>query len=135
MTENDTTETATKSKKLTKSFEGTVLTLDFVDGSGPKTFDFNDLPKEMQAALGPFGLGHKLSDAASALRGVEAEARVSEVWAGLMANEWSTKGTPTPKVSVNAILDNFGKLSAKEKKSAAALLASLGIEVPEGLME
>ena len=97
---------------------------------GEMSFDFTTLPDDIQGKLGPFGLGHKLGDAAAGRKGVDAEEAIQKVWDGLMAANWSVRAPAAPKVSVAQIADNFAKLSGKDKAVAASLLKGLNITVP-----
>ena len=97
---------------------------------GQMTFDFSDLPEEIQDRLGPFGLGHKLGDAAAGRKETEAEDAIAKVWEGLMAGDWSVRAPAVPKVSVKAIAENYELLSDAEKAAAKTLLDGLGIRIP-----
>lgn len=97
---------------------------------GLMTFDFTDLPEEIQDRLGPFGLGHKLGDAAAGRKESEAEEAIIKVWEGLMAGDWSVRAPAVPKVSVKAIAENYELLSDAEKAAAKTLLDGLGIKIP-----
>lgn len=132
-TEAETTEDAPKSsrKKLEKLIEGTEIKITSLGGNeGQMSFEFLELPEDIQEKLGPFGLGHKLGDAAAGKRGSEAEEAIQRVWGGLMAGDWSVRAPASPKVSVKAIAENYEKLSADEQGAAKALLAGLGIKIP-----
>lgn len=121
----------TSRKKLEKLIEGTEIKITSLGGNeGQMTFDFLDLPEDIQEKLGPFGLGHKLGDAAAGKRGSEAEEAIQRVWGGLMAGDWSVRAPAAPKVSVKAIADNYEKLSEEEQEAAKALLSGLGIKIP-----
>jgi hypothetical protein len=127
MSENETDK---RPRKLTKGIEGTVVSIEAIGGSlGNRNFDFAALPPDIQAKLGPFGLGHKLGDAAAGKTGSEAEESITKVWEGLMAGDWSVKAPATPRVSVKALLDKVSSLPAGTQQAAKELLASLGIEV------
>jgi hypothetical protein len=94
------------------------------------TFDFTDLPEDIQEKFGPFGAGHKLGDAAAGKSGTEAEEAISRVWDGLMEGDWSVRAPAAPKVSLKAIVDNYEMLTDAEKKTAKDLLSSLGMKIP-----
>lgn len=120
-----------KKKKLIKSIKDTVIAIEVVGGAnGNVDYDFNDLPEGTKGKLGPFGLSHKLGDAAAGKSGLEAEEAIKRVWDGLMKDEWSTRAPATPKVAVNEVMSNLANLSPEEKAAAEALLAKLGIPVP-----
>jgi hypothetical protein len=118
-------------KKLEKKIEGTVVTINAVNGEkGQMDFDFTSLPQDIQAKLGPFGLGHKLGDSAAGKEGKDAEEAIIKVWEGLVAGDWSVRAPAAPKVSTKVIADNFSNLSQEEQNAAKAVLASLGIKIP-----
>lgn len=118
-------------KKLQKKVDGNVVTINAIEGAkGEMTFDFLSLPTEIQAKLGPFGLGHKLGDAAAGKTGADAEEAITKVWEGLMANDWTTRAPAAPKVSTKTITDNLGTLSSEEQLAAIAILQKLGLKIP-----
>lgn len=118
-----------RAKKLSKEINGNILTINVL-GQKTMTFDFAKLPADIQKKFGPFGLSHRLGDAAAGCVGVEAVASIEKVWEGLIKGDWTVRGPAQPKVSLAAVADNFSKLSDKDKKTAAALLKSLGINIP-----
>lgn len=129
----ETVEPKTKKKKLSKDLTtkpGVVLIT--VDGGekGTMEFPFNKLPQGIQAKLGPFGLGHKLGDAAAGKSGKDAEASVLKVYDGLMANDWSVRAPAAPKINVAELVANFGKLSPKEQAVAKKFLSGIGLAIP-----
>lgn len=119
-------------KKLKKDLSEAGLVKITVDGGkqGTMVFDFGTLPKNIQKQLGPFGLGHKLGDSAAGKAGLDAEEAIQATWKGLMEDKWTVRVPATPKVSLAEVAGNYDKLSEKEKKTAQALLASLGIKIP-----
>lgn len=127
MSEN--VEVKKKAKKLAKEINGNVVAITEVVTGKAMTFDFTKLPKDIQEKFGPFGLGHKLGDAAAGVSGLEAVENIEKVWAGLMEGNWSVKAPKGPSVSVKALNDGLGKLSPKEAEAAKALLAKLGVTV------
>lgn len=127
--ENET-ETKSSRKKLSKAIEGTIVKITALGGDkGEMSFDFSDLPEKIQDALGPFGLGHKLGDAAAGRTGKEAEEAIAKVWEGLVAGDWSVRAPATPKIAISTIASNLEKLSDEEKEKAMAALAALGISL------
>jgi len=132
--ENTETEAPAKKsrKKLEKDLtEHPLVKITAMEGSqGQVVYDFTDLPEEIQDRLGPFGLGHKLGDAAAGRRGTEAEEAINKVWEGLMAGDWSVRAPAVPKVSIKAIADNYEMLSDEEKETAKKLLGDLGMKIP-----
>lgn len=119
-------------KKLEKDLtEHPLVKITALEGDkGQQVFDFTTLPEDIQSRLGPFGLGHKLGDAAAGRRGAEAEEAIAKVWDGLMAGDWSVRAPAVPKVSIKAIADNYEMLSTKEKATAQKLLKDLGMKIP-----
>lgn len=117
-----------KTKKLAKEIEGSVVTIT-VEGGTPMQFDFASLPKDIRVKFGPFGLGHKLGDAAAGKSGAEAEEAITKVWEGLMAGDWTTRAPAAPKLTKKNIAENLGNLSEDEAAAAKALLEKLGIKL------
>ncbi len=120
-------------RKLTKDLatKPGVVIMEALGGvKGATDYNFSTLPKDIQEKLGPFGLGHKLGDAAAGRAGKDAEEAIDKVWDGLMKGDWSVRAPATPKVKVSEIAANFAKLSPKEKDKAASLLTALGIDLP-----
>ena len=129
--ENTEEKETTSRRRLLKEIDGTAIKITAIGGNnGEQTFDFASLPAEIQAALGPFGLSHKLGDAAAGKQGSDAEEAIQKVFDGLMAGDWSVRAPAAPKVSVKAVADNFTNLDAAEQEAAKALLTSLGIKIP-----
>lgn len=123
-------ETVKRARKLTKGIEGTVVTISVIDGEkGEMKFDAASLPEEIQKSLIPFGLNHKLGDAAAGRSGKDAEEAIQKVWEGLVAGDWSTRTPAAPKVSVSTIKDNLAKMSPEEAEKARALMAQMGIAI------
>ncbi len=114
-------------RKLAKAIEGTVVKI--TAGGKEMKYDFAALPKEIQAKLGPFGLGHKLGDAAAGKSGEEIFPAIKTVFDGLMASNWSVRAPAGEKVSKKSLSEGIGKLSPKEQEAAMALLAKLGIKM------
>jgi len=130
----EVTETVSKrAKKLSKTvnYNNSTITIEALGGkNGAVTYAFTDLPETIQAKFGPFGLSHKLGDAAAGKTGIEAEEAVLKVFEGLKNGEWSVRAPAKPKVSVNKILDNYKNLDPLQQKAAAKLLEDLGITLP-----
>jgi hypothetical protein len=122
-------------KKLEKKIEGTDVILTVLGIETPMVFNCNDLPQEIQSRLVPFGLGHKLGDAAAAAKTPEeAQANIQRVWDGLMEAKWSTRapaepGEKAPKLTKSAIAANLEKLPEDQREAAKAILASLGFSL------
>lgn len=120
--------TGSKRKKLSKGIEGTCVKITVLGGDkGEMSFDFTTLPDDIQAKLGPSGLGHKLGDAAAGTAGKDAEEAIQKVWDGLVAGNWSVRAPAQPKIAVSTITNNLAALSPEEQEAAKAALAKLGI--------
>jgi len=118
-------------KKLEKNIEEAQVKISVLNGAkGEMVFDFNALPDEIKTSLGPFGLNHKLGDAAAGKEGTDAEDAITRVWEGLLAGDWSVRAPASPKVSIKELAANFANLDDSQKEAAKALLASLGLKVP-----
>jgi hypothetical protein len=127
-------EKAKKSKKLSKVIEGNVLTITDGVTKAVLTFDAGKLPVEIQKKLMPYGLSQKLGDAAAGKEGQVAVDSINKVWAGLMANDWSTRAPAAEKINKKDILAKIDALDPKIKATlmkdpgTAALLAALGVK-------
>ena len=132
MSEEEKAEAVKRPRKLMKDLtdEG-VVKITAIDGNaGEVAYDFSTLPEDIQAKLGPFGLSHKLGDAAAGKTGADAEESIQKVWDGLMSGDWSVRAPATPKVSVKALVDKMSALPPEAQEQARALLASLGVDIP-----
>jgi hypothetical protein len=108
-----------------------VIKIEAIGGNnGVVEYDFNSLPEDIQAKLGPFGLSHKLGDSAAGKAGADAEESIQKVWEGLMSGDWSVRAPATPKVSVKALVDKMNTLPPEAQEQARALLESLGVAIP-----
>ncbi len=116
-------------RKLQKGIEGNVVTIKEASTESELVFDFGTLPTEIQGKLGPFGLGHKLGDAAAGKEGQEAVDAINKVWEGLMNNDWSVRAPAGEKVSKSSIIGKIGALSDEEQAAAKELLAKLGVNL------
>jgi len=126
--------TTKKAKKLSKDLAtkpGSVVITVAGGAKGAMEFAFSKLPEKIQELFGPFGLGHKLGDAAAGRSGADAESAIMKVWEGLMKGDWTVRAPAVPKVSLAEVKANFDKLSPAEQKTARTLLAGLGITLPE----
>jgi hypothetical protein len=118
-----------KIKKLSKDINGTVVTIvEGVTGTS-LAFDFSTLSDEIQAKLGPFGLGHKLGDAAAGKSGQEAINAINKVFDGLKANDWSVRAPAAEKITKSDINKRLEGLSEDEQAAAKALFERLGIKM------
>ena len=121
-----------KSKKLNKevSYEnGGSVIISVVNGEkGTMTFNFSDLPAEIQQKFGPFGLSHKLGDAAAGESGIEAEKAIETVWKGLKEGNWTVRTPAAPKIDKKAVTDRFQNMSEDQRNEALATLRAMGID-------
>ena len=124
---NEVTEVK-RTKKLAKSIEGSVVTIE-VAGHDALTFDFNTLPKDIRVKFGPFGLGHKLGDSAAGREGQEAIDAINKVWEGLVAGDWTTRAPAAPKLTKKALSENLSAMSDEDQAAAKALLEKLGLKL------
>lgn len=118
---------AKKAKKLAKEIVGSVVKITEVVTGKTMEFDFNKLSAEIKAKFGPFGLSHKLGDAAAGDSGQEAVDAITKTWEGLLAGNWAVRVAKGESVSINAISSGIEKLPPKEAEAARALLLKLGI--------
>ena len=86
----ETKTAGTRQRKLAKSIEGTVVNIEVI-GQGLTVHDFTELPADIQAKLGPFGLASKLGDAAAGREGSDAAEAIKKVWEGLVAGDWTVR--------------------------------------------
>jgi hypothetical protein len=116
-----------KGKKLTKEISGGIVKITEGTTSTALVFDFSTLPAEIQTKLGPFGLGHKLGDAAAGKEGQEAVDSINKVWQGLMDNDWSVRAPAGEKISKAEVINKLAAFSPEEQEKARATLKALGI--------
>ena len=125
---NETTPEVKRTKKLSKSIEGPIVTIE-VAGHDALTYDFNTLPKDIRVKFGPFGLGHKLGDSAAGREGQEAVDAINKVWEGLVAGDWTTRAPAAPKLTKKALSENLSAMSDEDQAAAKALLEKLGLKL------
>jgi hypothetical protein len=119
-------------KKLLKDLsEAGIVKITVLGGTkGEMQFPVSALPEEIRTNLVPFGLGHKLGDAAAGQAGVDAETAINKVWDGLVKGDWTVRAPAAPKVSLAEIANNLKGMSEAEQAQAKALLAQMGITLP-----
>jgi len=124
---------AKRPKKLQKDLsEAGKVKITVLDGEkGEMVFDVSTLPAEIQTNLVPFGLGHKLGDAAAGRTGKDAEEAITKVFEGLVKGDWTVRAPAAQKVSLSDIAANLKNLGPEEQAAARALLAQMGIKIPE----
>jgi len=125
-------------KKMGKAVEGTEVIFTFGEEGAEEEirYDCATLPQEIQDRLAPFGLGHKLGDAAASSKTPEeSKAAIQRVFEGLMDSKWTTRAPAAegaekaPKISKKTILENIANLPESEREAAKALLAAMGIKL------
>ncbi len=119
-----------KERKLIKAVEGTVVRIKEVTTGTEMAFDFALLPEDIKAKLGPFGLSHKLGDAAAGEVGQGAVDSINKVWDGLLDGNWAVRGTRGESVSMSAVQSGIEKLPEKEQIQARRLMLKLKILKP-----
>lgn len=114
-------------RKLQKSTEGTVIRIKELETGTERSFDFIDLPETVQDKLGPFGLSHKLGDAAAGKTGMEIIGAIEKVFEGLMQNNWTVRAPAAPKITKKVLNERLNGMSAEDQSAARALLEQLNI--------
>ncbi len=123
-----------KVKKLTKVIEGTVLTItEAITGTVIKV-DFAELPENIKANLGPYGLSQKLGDAAAGKEGQEAVDSIMKVKEGLDKGDWTVRAPAAAKVNKKDLAEKFNAMAPAQKAILAsnpelkATLEALGVK-------
>lgn len=121
-----------RSRKLTKEIkyeDGGAVIIAVVNGEkGAMTFNFSDLPEDIQQRFGPFGLGHKLGDAPAGESGIEAEKAIQTVWDGLVKGNWSVRAPAAPKIDKKAVTARFQNMDDAKRLEALETLKTMGID-------
>jgi hypothetical protein len=121
---------AKRDKKLNKTVEGHVVTIEVIGGElGVQTFDVTTLPAAVQDAFMAFGLGHKLGDAAAGRAGKDAEEAIAKVWDGLVKGDWTVRAPAAPKVKMSEVKNALAGMSEADAAAAKELMAKLGIKI------
>jgi len=123
------TKATKRPRRLIKQIENDVLTIQVVGVDGALNFDHKTLPPETSSLLPVIALSHILGDSAAGTKGVDAAAAINAKWAAMMEGKMTTRKAAAPSVKQSELLENFAKLSDKEKKVAAPFLAKLGVDV------
>ena len=116
-------------KRMTKSIEGTVLKIKEVESGTDLAYDFATLPNDIKIKFGPFGLGHRIGDAAAGKKGKEAVEAMDKVWKGLMEGNWTVRAPAGEKLTKKGLLTKVDAMSPKDQAAAKALLQKLGLTV------
>jgi hypothetical protein len=106
-----------------------VVIFEVVGGvNGPMEFNVNELSDAVKEQLIPFGLSHKLGDAAAGKHGVEAETAITRVWEEMLKGNWSTRVAATKSFSKKVFSDKLKNLSKETLENARKIFAELGLE-------
>ncbi len=116
-------------KRLNKTTEGTILTVLEIESNEKRVYDFAKLPADIQKKFGPFGLSHRIGDAAAGKKGKEAVESMDKVWKGLMEGNWSTRALASERLTKKGLVSKIGEMSPKDQAAAKALLQKLGLAV------
>lgn len=122
-----------KRRRLEKEvdYENAVVKIAVIGGEkGEMVYNFSDLPADIKAKLGPFGLSHKLGDAAAGKSGTEAEEAIIKTFEALMESNWATRISNGPSIPTKKELtERVGALPDSEREEVMALLAKLGVKI------
>jgi hypothetical protein len=116
-------------RKLIKKIEDNKLTISVVGIEGSNTYDPTKLPEDIQAQLPCIALNHILGDSAAGKAGADAEKCIAEKWKAMMEGKMTTRKPKEPSVKETDLLENFKKLTPKQKTAAKGLMESLGLDV------
>lgn len=116
-------------KRMTKVLEGTVLKIKEIESGTDRSYDFAKLPPDIQAKFGPFGLSHRIGDAAAGKKGKEAVEAMDKVWNGLVAGNWTVRAPAGEKLTKKGLTDKLDKMAPKDQAAAKALLEKLGLSL------
>lgn len=118
-----------KTKKLTKSIQGSVITITEGVTKKSATYDLAELSDSIKFNLSMHGLSQKLGDAAAGKTGEEALKSIQIVYDGLKKGDWTVRAPAGEKITKSAITEKLGQLSEKEQAVAKSLLAKLGVKI------
>jgi hypothetical protein len=116
-------------KRMTKAVEGMVLKIKELESGVDLSFDFAKLPADIQTKFGPFGLSHRIGDAAAGKKGKEAVDAMNKVWNGLVEGNWTVRAPAGEKLTKKGLTDKIDLMNPKEQAAAKALLAKLGLAI------
>ena len=114
-------------RKLEKTIDGSIVKVKELETGESREYNFAELPKDIQDKFGPFGLAHKIGDAAAGKSGNVALEAMDKVWEGLVQGNWAVRAPAAPKYSKKQLLENLEKLSPKEQSVARSLLEKLKV--------
>ena len=116
-------------KRMTKVIEGTVLKIKEIESGTDRAYDFAKLPQDIQIKFGPFGLSHRIGDAAAGKKGKEAIEAMDKVWNGLVDGNWTVRAPAGEKLTKKGLTDKIDLMNPKEQKAARELLQKLGLAI------
>lgn len=116
-------------KRMTKVIEGTVLKIKEIESNTDRAYDFVKLPQDIRIKFGPFGLSHRIGDAAAGKKGKEAIEAMDKVWNGLVAGNWTVRAPAGEKLTKKGLTDKIDQMNPKEQTAARALLEKLGLSL------
>ena len=130
MTEGKKAAEVKKPKKLSKTFEGSVLIIsEGVTGKVLK-FDLTKLSDTVQNFLIKHGASQKIGDAAAGREGEEAIEAMGKVWDALLKGDVTVRLPAAEKITKKSLVDKVSAMpDGKEKEQAKALLAKLGLAI------
>ena len=120
-----------RKRKLDKdvNYETGVVTIT-VKSTGEKVVaDSNKLSDKIKGMLIPLALNHRLGDAAAGKDGKEALEAIQKVWDGLLKENFTIRVAAAKGISKKDLAEKVAALKGPEAERAAAVLASLGIEL------
>ena len=97
---------------------------------GEMIFDAKLLPENIQMKLPAFALNHRLGDATSGLRGLEAEESMVKTWEAMLKGTWEVKIAKGPSVKASEVEAGYKALPEELKSQALTLLKALGLTIP-----
>jgi len=116
-------------KRMTKVIEGTILKIKEIESNQDRSYDFAKLPPDIQTKFGPFGLSHRIGDAAAGKKGKEAVDAMDKVWKGLVDGNWTVRAPAGEKLTKKGLTDKIDQMNPKEQAAAKALLEKLGLSL------
>lgn len=118
-----------RQRRLTKTvdYENGVVTVQVISTGQDLICDTKLLPEDIKAKMIPFGIAHRIGDAAAGRDGAEAFDSMSKVWNGLIEGNFTIRQPRTPGITKADIQEKLSTLKGKEATAAAALLEKLGI--------
>lgn len=116
---------------MVKKIEDGILTIT-VNGAAGKfpPFDPKMYPEDVKKQFPVIALSHILGDSAAGDKGEDAFESIQAKHKAMLAGNMTMRKPKAPTVKQSEILDNFTKLSDKEKKVALPFLEKLGIVLP-----